>query len=127
MYLDAKDRKQVLLRKKISDDVADGKDSSDDDSDYDLGPSILKRAPSLDSRAEDISVDQVRSSTRFQALVSTLPIPLERCGVPAEKLFVFFDQTHSTGCHIGEPQRSIYIMSTSIDTCVFMIFYRASD
>lgn len=143
IYLDAKDRKQVLLRKQnfnaeeslesTDGEILDGSDtplarsprsprgassprtssrtsprtSQRGSPRYPPRPGMLQRANSL-SVAEpegvgrglersEINFDRLRSSSRFQGLLNTAPVPLERCGVPTEKLFVFFDQTHSTG------------------------------
>ena len=67
---------------------------------------VLLRPPQMKTGKGDrvnkfSSVEELKSSVVFQQLAAAAPITLERCGIPRSRLFVFFDQIHCTGVHIG--------------------------
>ena len=62
-----------------------------------------------------LSVEQLRASSRFKAQLGATPVNLDRCGIPSDRLFVFFDQTHSTGTNITMSADAVACITLSKD------------
>lgn len=45
-------------------------------------------------------LSDLRARRSFRALMASPPVALERCGVPLARLFAFFSQQFTTGCHV---------------------------
>jgi len=126
VYLDSDHKKRVLIRDKYASENMRVNKSSDGELpllrrassavDGDVG--ILKRA--LSHRPDEgthrfKTLEDLRDSEEFKALMQSKDVPLERCGIPKDKLFVLFDQTHSTGCHIDMAINAVGCITLSKD------------
>jgi hypothetical protein len=113
VFLDSSDRKRVLIRQRFG--ITESSESikplevrrsqSVPRGDSDGVIELLRTRSSNEAVADESNrrfetLDELRDAEEFRTLMQSKDVPLERCGIPKNKLFVLFDQTHSTGCHI---------------------------
>ena len=113
VFLDSSDRKRVLIRQRFgftesSESIKPlevRRSQSVPRGDSDGVIELLRTRSSNEAVADENNrrfetLDELRDAEEFRTLMQSKDVPLERCGIPKNKLFVLFDQTHSTGCHI---------------------------
>jgi hypothetical protein len=135
VFLDSSDRKRVLIRQRFG--ITNSSDSSNSSGVYrsqsvarnenDDMVALFRRRSSSQSVIEENSqrfrtIDELRDAEEFKTLIQSKDVPLERCGIPKDKLFVLFDQTHSTGCHIDMAIDAVGCITISKD-----VTYRGID
>ena len=65
--------------------------------------------------APPASLHELIRSPSFDALVQCRTVPLARCGIPRDNLFVFFDQVHSTGTDISLAVDAVAVVTLAKD------------
>jgi hypothetical protein len=98
VFIDEHNRPYVLARPDTGAASGTTPRQREDASDRALG---LQHASGSVTRSPPETLPALQSSAMFQKLMKVKPVPLVRCGIPRERLFVFFDMVHACGTDIA--------------------------